>query len=126
VRAVAGAALLAAATLALGGCGGDDNDEATAACRAEAENAAQAEVLAEAYDRGELGSQEDVLEEFFTAADRDRLFDEQGRMVPYRELEPRTRARFDEYRGNAVFPDEVRSRLAAAREQVREDGYPGC
>jgi hypothetical protein len=126
VRGGAGAALLAAATLALGGCGGDDNDEATAACRVEAENAAQAEVLADAYDRGELGSQDDVLEEYFAPADRNRLFDEQGRMVPYRELEPRTRARFDEYRGNAAFPNDVRARLAAARDQVREEGYPGC
>ena len=126
MRAVAGAALLAAAALALGGCGGDDNGEASAACRTEAENAAQAEAIAAAYDRGELGSEDDVLEEYFTPADRDRLFDEQGRMVPYRELEPATRARFDEYRGNAAFPNEVRSRLAAAREQVQEDGYPGC
>lgn len=126
MRAGIAAALLAAATLALGGCGGDDNDEALAACRTEAENAAQAAVLADAYARGELGSQDEVLEEYFTPADRARLFDAQGRMVPYRELPPRTRARFDEYRGNAAFPNDVRARLAAADDEVREAGYPGC
>ena len=126
MRAGTGAALLAAATLALGGCGGDDNDEALAACRTEAENTAQAEVLADAFARGDLGSQDDVLEEYFTPADRDVLFDAQGRMVPYRELPPRTRARFDEYRGNAAFPNDVRARLAAADDEVREAGWPGC
>ena len=126
MRAGIGAALLAAAALALGGCGGDDNDEALAACRIEAENAAQAAVLADAFDRGELGTQDDVLEEFFTPADRARLFDSQGRMVPYRELPPRTRARFDEYRGNAPFRGRVRDELQDADRRVRDAGYPGC
>ncbi len=126
VRAGTGAALLAAATLALGGCGGDDNDEALAACRTEAENAAQAAVLADAYRPRRARNPGRVLEEFFTPADRTRLFDAQGRMVPYRELPPRTRARFDEYRGNAAFSNDVRARLAAASEEVREAGYPGC
>ncbi len=125
MRAAAWAALVAATALAFGGCGGDD-DEALAACQAEAENAAQAAVLADAYAQGELGSQDEVLAEYFTPVDRTRLFDGQGRMVPYRELEPQTKARFDEYRGNAVFSNEVRSRLAAAADQVRDDGYPGC
>jgi hypothetical protein len=33
----------------------------------------------------------------------DRVIDEQGRMVPYRALEPMTRARFDNWRGNAPW-----------------------
>ena len=127
VRAGIGAALLAAATLALGGCGGDDNDEALAACRTEAENAAQAAVLADAYARGELGSQDDVLEEYFTPADRTRLFDAQGRMVPYRELPPTDESPLRRVPGQRRVPERRPGRrLAAASEEVREAGYPGC
>jgi hypothetical protein len=56
----------------------------------------------------------------------DRIFDEQGRMVPYRELEGLPRARFDEYRGNGPFREQVRDELQDAGRRVREAGYPGC
>jgi hypothetical protein len=123
VRASAGAVLVAAVTLTLGGCGGGDDGEAEANCRAQAENAAEAAVIAEAYERGELGTQAEVQANFLP---NDRVFDEQGMMLPYDELEPMTRARFDDYRASSKIPGEVQHQLADAREEVREAGYPGC
>ena len=56
----------------------------------------------------------------------DRIFDEQGRMVPYGELQGLTRARFDEYRGNGPFRGRVRNELQDAGRRVRAAGFPGC
>jgi hypothetical protein len=122
VRAAAGAAGLLAA-LALGGCGGDDDAEARSACEAEARNAAQAAVIAKAFEQGRLGSRAEVQAHF---TPQDRLFDERGRMRPYSELQGLTRARFNSYRSSSAIPGEVQSELAAARGQVEADGYPGC
>ena len=47
-------------------------------------------------------------------------------MVPYRELEGLTRARFDEDRGTAPFRGPVREELQEASRRVRAAGYPGC
>ena len=118
------AALVLAAAVALAGCSGDEPaaEAQRANCRAQAENTAEAAVIANAYRRGELTRKE--VEAHFTPDDR--IFDEQGRMVPYRELEGLTRARFDEYRGNTPFPGRVRNELQDASRRVREAGYPGC
>ena len=117
------AAALAAATLVLAGCGGGDDNEAEARCRADALNSAQAAVLAQAFARGELGTRAQVQSHF---TPEDRLFDGQGRMLPYSELHGLTRGRFDDYRASEAIPGDVQSELAAARERVRDAGYPGC
>lgn len=123
MRAAGVAALAAAATFALAGCGGRDDDEAAARCRAEALNAAQAAVIARAYARRELGTQAEVQSHF---TPEDRLFDGQGQMLPYSELHGLTRGRFDDYRASEAIPGKVQHELADARERVRESGYPGC
>jgi hypothetical protein len=125
VAALAAGAALVAMAFALGGCGGDDEADARAraSCQAEARNAAQAAVLAKAYERGELGTRAQVQAHF---TPDDRIFDEQGRMIPYSELEGLTKGRFDEWRGNSPFPGQVRDALAAASSEVRERNYPGC
>ena len=124
MRSSPAAALTLVAAVVLAGCGGDDRaDEAQRAnCQAEAKNTAAAAVIAKAYRRGDLTRKE--VEAHF--APDDRIFDEQGRMVPYRELEGLTRARFDEYRGNAPFRGRVRNELQDAGRRVREAGFPGC
>ncbi len=81
-----------------------------------------ARVLSGPDRRGDLKRKE-VQAHF---APDDRIFDEQGRMVPYSELEGLTRARFDEYRGNAPFRARVRDELQDADRRVRDAGYPGC
>jgi hypothetical protein len=113
-----------AAAVALASCGGDDRaaEAQRANCQAQAENTAEAAVIAKAYRRGDL-TREEVEAHF---APDDRIFDEQGRMVPYRELEGLTRARFDEYRGNGPFRGRVRNELQDANRRVREAGFPGC
>jgi hypothetical protein len=123
VRAIGRATLVAAVALALAACGGNDDSEATASCKAEAENAASAAVVAKAYERGELGTRAQVQAAF---ADGDRIFDAQGRMIPYRDLQGLTRAHFDDYMASDEIPGEVQHDMADAREAVREDGYPGC
>jgi hypothetical protein len=124
LRPSSASALALVATVALAGCGGDDRaaEAQRATCRAQAKNTADAAVIANAYRRGDLTRKE--VEAHFTPDDR--IFDEQGRMVPYRELEGLTRARFDEYRGNTPFPGRVRNELQDASRRVREAGYPGC
>jgi hypothetical protein len=122
VRAAARAAVLLAA-LVLGACGGDDDGEARRACEAEARNAAQAAVIAEAFEQGKLGTRAEVQAHF---TPEDRVFDEQGRMLPYGELEGLTRARFNSYRASSAIPGDVQGELAAARRRVEADGYPGC
>ena len=47
-------------------------------------------------------------------------------MVPYSELEGLTRARFDEYRGNAPWRGRVRDELQDADRRVRDAGYRGA
>ena len=123
MRSSVGAALAGVAVV-LAGCGGDDRaaEAERANCRARVENAAEAAVIAEAFRRGDLTRKE--VEAHFTPDDR--IIDDQGRMVPYRELEGLTRARFDEYRGNGVFPGRVRNELQDAARRVREAGHPGC
>ncbi len=118
------AALVLAAAVALAACGGDDRaaEVKRANCRAQAKNTAEAAVIAEAYRRGDL-TRKEVQAHF---APDDRIFDEQGRMIPYLELEGLTRARFDEYRGNAPFRGRVRDELQDADRRVRDAGYPGC
>ena len=123
MRSSRAAALVLAAAVALAGCGGDRAAEAQRAnCQAQAENTAEAAAIANAYRRGELTRKE--VQAHFTPDDR--IFDEQGRMIPYRELEGLTRARFDDYRGNAPFRGRVRDELQDASRRVREAGYPGC
>ena len=124
VKPYLAAALVLGAAVALAACGGDDRaaEVQRANCRAQAENTAEAAVIAEAYRRGDL-TRKEVQAHF---APDDRIFDEQGRMVPYRELEGLTRARFDEYRGNAPFRGPVRDELQDAGRRVRDAGYPGC
>ena len=118
------AALVLAAAVALAACGGDDRaaEVQRANCRAHARNTAEAAVIAEAYRRGDLKRKE-VQAHF---APDDRIFDEQGRMVPYSELEGLTRARFDEYRGTAPWRGRVRDELQDADRRLRDAGYPGC
>jgi hypothetical protein len=123
VRIAAGAALLLVAASALSGCGDDGDSTASASCKARVENAAQAAVLAKAFARGDLGTRAEVQSHFTR---RDRLFDAQGHMLPYSKLHGLTRGRFDDYRASDAIPGEVQHELADAREQVREQGYPGC
>lgn len=120
-RAASAASLLAA--LVLGACGGDDDAEARRACEAEARNAAQAAVIAEAFEQGRLGSRAEVQSHF---TPEDRLFDERGSMLPYSELQGLTRARFNSYRASSAIPGDVQGELAAARRRVDDAGYPGC
>ena len=117
------AALVLAAAVAFAGCGDDRDAEAErASCQAQARNTAEAAAIAQAYRRGDLTRKE--VEAHF--APDDRIFDEQGRMVPYHELEGLTRARFDEFRGTAPFRDRVREQLQDADRRLRQAGYPGC
>lgn len=120
---IAVAVLLAATATVLGGCGGDEDGQAAANCRAEARNAAQAAVLADAWEDGELGTREDVMSHF---TEDDRIFDEQGRMVPYEELEGLTKGRFDSWRASSAIPGEVQHDMAVAREVLHRTDYPGC
>jgi outer membrane lipopolysaccharide assembly protein LptE/RlpB len=124
MRSSTATALLLAAAVALAGCGGDDRaaEMQRANCEAEAENTAEAAAIAKAYQRGDLTRKE--VEAHFTP--EDRIFDEQGRMIPYSELEAMTRARFDSYRGNGPFRGRVLDDLQDANREVREAGYPGC
>ncbi len=124
MRSSPAAALALVATIALAGCGGEDRaaEAQRANCQAQATNTAEAAAIAKAYQRGDLTRKE--VEAHFTPDDR--IFDEQGRMIPYRKLEGLTRARFDEYRGNTPFRGRVRDELQDASRRVREAGYPGC
>lgn len=121
MRAIVSAASLLAA-LTLTGCGGDDDAE-RANCEARVSNAAQADVIADAFEQGKLGTRADVQSHF---TPEDRLFDEQGRMLPYTELRGFTRARFNSYRSSSAIPGDVQNELAAARQRVADAGYPGC
>ena len=123
MRAAAGAALLAAAALLLSGCGDDTDERELARCKANVTNAAQAAVLAKAFERGDLGTQAQVQSHF---TPKDRIFDDQGRMLPYSKLHGLTRGRFDEYRASEAIPGNVQSELAAARARAEDAGYPGC
>jgi hypothetical protein len=117
-------ALVGAAALVIAGCGGDDAEERErAACQARVKNAAEAAAIAKAYERGDLGTQAEVQSHF---TPDDRLFDEQGHMLPYEELTGLTRGRFDDYRAGGGFPGEVREELQSASAAVRRSGYPGC
>jgi hypothetical protein len=123
VRAFAGAALLLAA-LALGGCGGDDDGGARAACEAEAKNAAYAAALAQAFEKGKLGTRAEVQSNF---TPDDRLFDGQGRMIPYRELGPLTRARFEDWMNNDSDVNRVmHDAFQEESRKLEESGYPSC
>ena len=124
MRSSPAAALVLAAAVGLAGCGGDERaaEAKRANCRAQARNTAEAAAIAKAYRQGDLTRKE--VEAHF--GPDDRIFDEQGRMVPYRELEGLTRARFDEYRGSAPFRGPVREELQEASRRVRAAGYPGC
>jgi hypothetical protein len=106
----------------LAGCGGDDAEEQQASCRSRLTNEAAAAAIAKSYERGDI-TRAEVQSHF---APEDRIFDEQGRMVPYQELKGLTRGRFDEWRGNGPYPGEVREAIQSARSEVRRAGYPGC
>jgi hypothetical protein len=112
--------------LVLAACGGDEAEERRRAeCIAYTENAAEAAALAEAYERGDFTRRDRrSMSEYF--GPEDRVIDEQGTMVPYRELEPLTRARFDEWRGNAPWGGQVRNALQDASRKVKQSGYPDC
>ena len=116
--------------LLLAGCGGDDDDvrerfNAAGNCRALEQNIARAEVIAKAYEAGKLGTQADVEADF--AKPTTKLFNPQGRMVPYRDLEGIDSARFDEWAGTSAYLNRrIREDFQDARSRVRDGGYPNC
>lgn len=124
MRPVLGAFATVLLLVASAGCGGDDDAEARARCQIESENAARAAVIAQAFEEGRLGTRAEVDADF--PGDQS-IFDADGRMIPYDELEGITRARFDEWAasGRSVRGD-VQLEAAAAKEQVRQDGWPDC
>jgi hypothetical protein len=120
-------ALVAAlALLAAGGCGGDDEpSEAYRNCQAREQNIARADALRLAYEQDRLGTQAEVSAEF--PGGGGDLFDDDGRMIPYQELPPQTRARFDRWAASGEIPStKARLEMAAAEEKVKDAGWPGC
>jgi hypothetical protein len=114
---------LAAALVLLGsgGCGG--GGEPSNQCKAETENAARAAVIAAAYEEGRIGTRAEVDASF---PGDESLFDAEGNMRSYDELEGITRARFDEWASGPAIPGDVQLEAAAAKSQVAEDGWPDC
>jgi hypothetical protein len=126
VKFSAGVALVVAMALVVAACGGDGAEERRRAeCVAHTENAAEAAAIAEAHERGDF-TRRDMRSMRRYFGSEDRVIDEQGRMVPYRELEPMTRARFDEWRGNAAWGGLVRNALQDASRKVKQSGFPDC
>jgi hypothetical protein len=79
------AAALAALVLGLG-CGGGDK-EAKQRCFDDAYNAAEAAVVARAYDKGKLGSRKQVEAELgIPERPGSDYFDSEGHLIPYRKL----------------------------------------
>ena len=110
--------------VASAGCGGEDDAEARTRCQIESENAARAAVVAAAYEEGRLGTQAEVDADF---PGDESIFDSEGNMLLYDDLEGLTRARFDEWAvGGRSVRGEVQVEAAAAKEQVRQDGWPDC
>ena len=121
VAAVAALTLLQAA-----GCGGSDGpSEAYRNCQANEENIARADGLRLAFEQGRLGTQAEVSAEF--PGGGEQIFDDQGRMIPYVELPPLTRARFDEWSATDDYPSrKARLDMAAAETRVKQAGWPDC
>ena len=121
--AAAMAVVLLSAGLLSAGCGGDDG-EPSAECKAETENAARAAVIAAAYEEGRIGTQAEVDASF---PGDESLFDDDGNMLLYDDLDGLTRARFDEWVANGSYiRGDVQQDAVAAQEQVRADGWPDC
>jgi hypothetical protein len=122
VREAVGAFVAMLVLLVSSGCGGDE--EPSAQCKAETENAARAAVIAEAYEQGRIGTKAEVDAAF---PGDESLFDADGHMIPYSELKGITAARFDEWVANGAYiRGQVQQESFAASEQVREDGWPDC
>ena len=116
------AAILAAA-IALAGCGGDDRaDEAQRAnCQAKAKNTAEAAVIAKAYRRGDLTRKE--VEAHF--APDDRIFDEQGRMVPSPRARGADASALQRVPGERAVPRTGPERAPGRRPQGSRSRLPG-
>ena len=116
----------ALALLAATGCGGDDEpSEAYRNCQRGSENAARAEALRIAYEQGRLGTQAEVSADF--PGGGEQLFDSEGNMIPYDELEPLTQGRFDEWAATDEYPGrQVQLEMLAAERRVEEAGWPDC
>jgi hypothetical protein len=117
---------LTVVAVALSGCGGDDEAEAQR-CRAEAERAAEAAVVARLYEQGRLGPKAEVRRELESTQIDDGgllvFFDEDGHMLPWAELD-------DDERNALAFwwsnDPEIYERTFEAREQARENVDPDC
>jgi hypothetical protein len=124
VRALAAVAV-ALALLPAAGCGGDEEpSEASVRCRTEAENAARADVVRVAYEQGRLGTQEEIEADLPGGS---ALFDSEGRMLPYGELEGLVKARFNRWVANDDYlAGPVQRDAYAAQDRVADEGWPAC
>ena len=124
MRQALGAFASVLALVASAGCGGENDAEGRTRCQIESENAARAAVIAAAYEEGRLGTQAEVEADF---PGDESIFDSDGNMLLYDDLEGITRARFDEWAaGGRSVRGEVQLEAAIAKEQVAEDGWPDC
>lgn len=121
--AVAGAALT---LLVMSACGGGGEPSAEyRRCQAETQNSARAEVVRLAYEQGRLGTQAEIEADF--PGGGGQIFDEEGRMIPYEELQGLAKARFDEWVATDDYlAGPVQREAFAAHERVADEGWPDC
>jgi hypothetical protein len=112
-------ALLALAVALAAGCGGEDA-EADPRCLARAYNAAEAAAVAEMYERGELGSEEEVS----AVLEHDGMvfFDDSGRMIPYEQLDRPVQSQLVAWFSNGP----VGQATEEQRERAVEEADPDC
>jgi hypothetical protein len=118
------AALVAAAVVLAAGCGGEENASARESCIAARENTAAAAALRRGYEQGLISRSKIERAPFFTRSDR--LFDENGKLIPYDRLEGKTQARFDRFMASSAIRGELRARIAAARARAGEEAADDC
>jgi hypothetical protein len=118
----AGRRLGAAATLVLAlafapGCGGDDagaNDD----CVRQARNAAEAAAVADLYERGELGSKEEIQADL----DQEGMeFFDGDRMIPYEELSQDEQNQLVAWFSNGPISEETEQERERAAAEVDPD-----
>lgn len=103
------------------GCGGGDDDPSAQRCVDEARNAAEAAVVADYYERGELGPKAEIRRQL--SLDGRDYFEPDGSMRPYAELSSEERTFLVLWFTN---DDHVDSLTYDDRQEALEDLDPDC